>query len=207
MIREVCVRKTRQNSKTETTLYATGSDFCWIFREDMQNLYALSLLLTADEEKAEQCFVSGLDDCAEGNQVFKEWARSWARRAIIKRAIRLIAPEPGSGTGVLQTALSNAPRVPALPQMHTEISSLFGLQPFERFVLVLSVLERYSDRECELLLGCSHQALITARVRALQQIARVGDETQVGARQRTDVSQNNQDSLIALSLRTLATPA
>ena len=29
---------------------------------------------------------------ARGNRVFKEWARSWARRTIIQSAIRLIAP-------------------------------------------------------------------------------------------------------------------
>src|SRR5262245_32254781 len=73
--------------------YATSADFCRIFAEDMRNLYWLSFILTADPGKAEQCFVAGLDDCFAGNGVFKDWARSWARRTIIKNAIRLISPE------------------------------------------------------------------------------------------------------------------
>src|SRR6185312_2136456 len=70
-------------------------DFCQIFAEDQSALYLLSLVLTADPEKAEQCFVAGLDDSIHGNPVFKEWARSWSKRMIIKNAIRLIAPVPG----------------------------------------------------------------------------------------------------------------
>ena len=60
----------------------------------MNSLYLLSFLLTADREKAEQCFVSGLEDAVEGNPVFKEWARSWARRVIILNAVRVINPRP-----------------------------------------------------------------------------------------------------------------
>ena len=39
--------------------YATAQDFCQIFDKDMSGLYLLSLLLTGDHEKAEQCFVAG----------------------------------------------------------------------------------------------------------------------------------------------------
>src|SRR6202041_3815734 len=74
--------------------YASSADFCRIFDEDMNDLYLLSFLLTADREKAEQCFVSGLEDAVEGNPVFKEWARTWARRVIIVNAVRAINPRP-----------------------------------------------------------------------------------------------------------------
>src|SRR5215831_17225086 len=94
MMTEVSLKDTQQSSNHRTALYATCADFCRIFAEDMKNLYLLALVLTADSEKAEQCFVSGLDDCTTGNQVFREWARSWARRVVIKRAIRMIAPQP-----------------------------------------------------------------------------------------------------------------
>lgn len=40
--------------------YATGGDFRGIYLEQMNNLYLLALLLTADPQKAEQCFLSGL---------------------------------------------------------------------------------------------------------------------------------------------------
>src|ERR1700734_1321289 len=79
--------------------YASSADFCRIFDEDMNDLYLLSFLLTADREKAEQCFVSGLEDAVEGNPVFKEWARSWARRVIIVNAVRVINPRPMEENG------------------------------------------------------------------------------------------------------------
>jgi hypothetical protein len=70
------------------------TDFGRIFTQEMNGLYLLSLLLTADREKAEQCFVSGLEDSVEGNPVFKEWARSWAQRTIIQNAVKVIHPHP-----------------------------------------------------------------------------------------------------------------
>src|SRR5258708_31900362 len=45
------------------------------------------------------------------------------------------------------------------------------LPPFDRFVFVMSVLERYSARECALLLDCSPTDVLPARIRAFQQIS------------------------------------
>jgi hypothetical protein len=42
--------------------YSNSGDFRRIFSEEIDSLYVLSLLLTADPEKAEQCFVSSLED-------------------------------------------------------------------------------------------------------------------------------------------------
>ena len=74
---------------TTSTPYASSTDFRQIFDEDIKGLYLLSFLLTADREKAEQCFVSGMEDAVKGNPVFKEWARSWVRRSIIQNAVRV----------------------------------------------------------------------------------------------------------------------
>ena len=49
---------------------------------------------TGSHEKAEQCFVAGIEDCAQGSSVSRQWARSWARRVIIRNAVRMIAPRP-----------------------------------------------------------------------------------------------------------------
>ena len=83
--------RTDSNSTAKPQIYSTSTDFAKVFREDMGSLHMLSFLLTANHEKAEECFVSGLDDCVEGNDVFREWARSWARRAIIRNAVRVFA--------------------------------------------------------------------------------------------------------------------
>src|SRR5258708_20687033 len=156
----------------QAALYATGGDFCRIFKEDMKSLYLLSLVLTADPEKAGQCFVSGLDDCAAANQVFQEWARSWARRAIIKNAIRLVAPGPPDANPVSIAAEAKGFSGHVGLELQAQVSSILGLQPFERFTLIMSVLEGYSDRECTLLLGCTRASLISARTKAFKPIAR-----------------------------------
>jgi hypothetical protein len=65
--------------------YSNSGDFRRAFSEEIDSLYVLSLLLAAEPEKAEQCFVSGLEDSVNGKTVFKECAHSWARRAIIER--------------------------------------------------------------------------------------------------------------------------
>ena len=78
----------------------------------MNGLYLLSFLLTGDRTIAEQCFVGGLHIAQEGNQVFKEWAESWARRAIIQNAIRMIRPLKAAD-GTHSTA------VPVLASHHT----------------------------------------------------------------------------------------
>ena len=66
--------------------YATSQHFCKMFTEDTNSLYLLSFLLTADHDKAEQCFVAGLDDCVrDDSSVFGEWSHAWARRVIGRR--------------------------------------------------------------------------------------------------------------------------
>jgi DNA-directed RNA polymerase specialized sigma24 family protein len=148
------------------TPYASDGDFCRIFYEETDSLYRLSFLLTADCEKAEQCFVSGLEDSLKGNRVFKEWARSWARRAIIRDAARIINPRPTEEN----TASSFNSSGRTLVAEQVEIAAVLDLAPFERFVFVISVLEHYSEHECSVLLGCSRRDVIAARIRALQQI-------------------------------------
>lgn len=162
---------TKSNLEARNGAYANGSDFCRIFKEDMKRLYLLSLVLTADPVKAEQCFVSGLEDCTSGNQVFMEWAQSWTRRAIIQNAIRLLAPRAAESSN---RAVSNSGGGfhPARAELRAELAPILELADFERFAFVLSVLERYSDHECALLLGCTRHALAAARTRALEQVTR-----------------------------------
>ena len=145
--------------------YTTSTDFCQIFYEETDRLYRLAYLLTADQEKAQQCFVCGLEDSLQGNPVFKEWARSWARRMIIKSAVRVIQPRPigenaHAGFGSNDKMLTTQP---------PEIVAVLLLDAFERFIYVLSVLEHYSDHDCSLLLGCAQRDVVAGRIRALRQ--------------------------------------
>lgn len=161
---------------TKPTPYASSADFQQIFDEDMKSLYLLAFLVTADHEKAEQCFVSGLDDVVEGNPVFMQWARSWARRAIIQNAVRVFNPRPIEGSGHSNSAFgagngeTNSNGKTLVTKQQVEIAAVLELESFERFVYVMTVLERYSDQDCSLLLSCSRREVVTARTRALQQI-------------------------------------
>jgi len=156
---------------TRPTPYASSADFRRIFEEDMNSLYLLCFLLTADREKAEQCFVSGLEDAADGNLVFKEWARSWARRAIVQNAVRVIDPRPVEGSGGSSSASVQSNGKALAAEQQVEIAAVLRLQPFERFVYVMRLLEHYSDQECSLLLGCARRDVLAARTRAFEQIA------------------------------------
>jgi hypothetical protein len=170
---------------TSPTPYASSGDFHRIFHEETDSLYRLSFMLTADREKAERCFVSGLEDSVKGNPVFKEWARSWARRAIIQCAVRMI--DPRSMKEDAHSSVSSIGKTPAAEQ--EDIAAVLELGPFERFVYVMSVLERYSDQDCAVLLGCARRDVIAARIRALQKIEMRSTYTLSGAeRQLRDKS-------------------
>jgi hypothetical protein len=151
---------------TSPTKYASSGDFRRIFHEESDSLYRLSFLLTADREKAEQCFVSGFEDSLSGSPVFKEWAHSWARRAIIQNAVRVINPRPMEE----HTPSSFNSGGKTMTAEQAEVAAVLDLGPFERFVYVMSVLERYSDQDCSVLLGCAQRDVIAARIRAVQQI-------------------------------------
>ena len=151
---------------TGSTAYTTGADFCRIFAEEMDSLYLLGFLLTADAEKAEQCFVAGIGDCVEGNAVFKEWARSWAHRTIVQHAIQSVGP------AALAEIKSNKR---AGMEIEPHLKAVLNLDTFERFVFVMSVLEGYSYQDCSIMLGCPRQAVVDARGRAIDRLAAAGE--------------------------------
>jgi hypothetical protein len=148
---------------TETSQsYATSSEFCRVFAENMDSMHLLSFLLTADLTKAEECFVSGLEDCVKERYVLRDWARSSARRTIIQNAVRMLAPRANQPTVTVAPGDPANCRFGRTQEADSAIASILALEEFERFVFVLSVLERYSDQDCSVLLGL-HLASPTAR--------------------------------------------
>jgi hypothetical protein len=83
---------TQEYKNTRSNEYATRGDFCRIYLEQMNNLDLLALLLTADPQKAEQCFLSGFDDSVSDNFVFKDRTYLWVRRSTILHAIQSLCP-------------------------------------------------------------------------------------------------------------------
>ena len=116
--------------------------------------------------------VAGLDDCVDGNFVFREWASSWARRILIRNAIRIVAPH-ADGIRPMPVALHSTvrPSLRRIPLGDSPFAGVLKLEDFERFVFVLSVLERYTDHNCAALLGTSKRIVQEARIRVLMHIA------------------------------------
>jgi hypothetical protein len=156
--------------------------------------------LTADPEKAEECFVAGLEDSIQANPVFKEWARSWSKRMIIKSAIRLISPGVGPTPASEKVSggmfLNNPPcgkpdaRKPgggrpndanrgtrhfsdltSIWSQNSLLDAVLELEPLQRFVFVISTLEGYSTQECSILLNCTRQEIEEAKAHAVQRLA------------------------------------
>ena len=151
--------------------HARCSDFCEKLMEDLQPLYLLAFLLMGSHSQAEECFVATIGNAIGATGVFKGWERSWIKRCLIINAIRLVfvataeryeQPDPWCEVDSDSEACST-------------INSLTRLMPpFLRFVFVMSVLERYSDHECALLLGRTPRSVAEARIHALWQFSGMG---------------------------------
>ena len=146
--------------------YATPVDFCDIFTHDTKHLYLLAFLLTTNHTESEQCFVSTFEKTFTEQAMFKEWARSWIKRRLIENAIEIVSPA-SARHGQNREFWSAGQRE---PQRECEIDCVTRLPAIERFVFVMSILERYSNWDCALLLGCSMIQVAQARMKALRRL-------------------------------------
>jgi hypothetical protein len=163
--------KAASRQTREADLYATHEDFHAIFSEDLKQLYQLSFLLTRDTAKAERCLVVGLEECVKGNPVFREWARSWAKRVIIQNAIRETKPRPiHSNSRLSDASFSDIDELWSARDGHFALEAVLNLEDFERFVFTMSILEHYSDHDRALLLACSVREILEARAHALREL-------------------------------------
>ena len=143
--------------------FAKHADFCDVFENDTQSLYLLAFLLTTNHKQSEQCFVSTVDEVFKEPVVFKEWVRSWVKRRLIENAIEIVSPtSPRNRQKRDQWSSWKREK-----ERECEIDTVTKLAAFERFVFVMSILERYSNWECALLLECCINNVDQARMRAL----------------------------------------
>jgi len=139
--------------------------------ENLNAFYQLSFLLTRDHEKAERCFVAGIEHLVRGNRAFNQWAHSWAKRVIVESAIRELKPRlRQSNFYPLPAIFPYIGDLSSTPRGHFEPEAILALRDFERIVFVLSVLDHYSFEECAVLLGSSLSQIREARMRALQEL-------------------------------------
>ncbi|MEG9435710.1 hypothetical protein JAO29_05980 [Edaphobacter sp. HDX4] len=146
---------------------AGGTNYTEMFIDQVNSLFLLSFLVAADRRVADRCFFKALDEYVEAPGGFLEWAKEHGRRAVLRQAIKII--EPAS-----QQAYSWAFRGSARPLVLTArrpFASITFLNPFERFVFVMSVIEGISEKECAVLLNCSGQDVAIGRELAEKLIA------------------------------------
>jgi hypothetical protein len=162
---------TERAAQLKAAEYASEQDFCKIFNTDMQSLYVLALVLTANHTEAEQAFVAALNDCLGATGTFKPWAASRSRLAVIQRAIKNMEPAlTGSKNAIRQGE--------ALPVgLSSDVATILRLDAFHRFVFVLTVLEKYSVRDCAILLRRRVPEIEATRLRAMAIVA--GHERQI----------------------------
>ena len=156
--------------KQQPNEYATCEDFRNVFAGRLDDLYQLCLLLTGDPERAEHCFVASLGDCVTAHGVFRDWARCWAKRTIIRIAIRELKPRPSVASSLSISVADHICDFPRGGGRHFELAAILALEDFERFVFVISVLERYSTHDCALLLGCTRGQIKETRSGALAKL-------------------------------------
>lgn len=155
--------------------YATCDDFCRVFRGELDGLYQLSFLMTGDHEKAERCLLAGLEYCYRENHVSRDWALLWAKRTIIQNAIRELRPRPHRDSlSSAEPIVSYSGSVANIQGDHFKAEAVLALEDLERFVFVISVLERYSDRDCAVLLRCSLLEVRQARIQAILHMVNSG---------------------------------
>jgi DNA-directed RNA polymerase specialized sigma24 family protein len=147
--------------------FAKTADFGEVFERDMKPLYLLAFLLTANHQQAEQCFASTVEEAFKENGVFKACAASWLKRCLIKKAIQVVF-SCSTESNEERSLWHNDPEQARLGDL---VNALTGLKASERFVYVMSVLERYSTKDCSLLLNYRMETVIHLRVRAACKLA------------------------------------
>lgn len=156
--------------------YATCHDLKRLFINEMNSFYLLAYMLTGDNATAEQCLVAALDDCVNGPSVLKHSVRWWARRKIIHNAIRTI--RPGATVSHITAHANNFKANERETGLYSDLYSdvamtvLRQLPDFQRFVFVMSFLERYLNEDSSMLLGCTVAEVRDGQTEALRQITR-----------------------------------
>jgi DNA-directed RNA polymerase specialized sigma24 family protein len=143
---------------------ANRRDFCRVLEQELKPLYLLAFLLTANHKTAEKCFAATVEQALNESAALKDYVRFHIKRSLIRNAIAILSPPSAAGSEKPNPRRRGRQKAVG----SDEIGAVTRLPPLERFVFVMSVLERYSDGECSLLLGCSTRDVAKARMRALR---------------------------------------
>ena len=112
--------------------------------------------------------------------------------------MRLIAPmDYGQTVSRSADFARGMDKIPML--LHAEVRAVLELAPLERFVFVMSVLERYSDNDCSILLRCARREVAAVRTQAMQQLGMLLSS-------RCPMESSSDDSIMPRDIATITTP-
>jgi len=156
-------------SSSEQDLFATFEDFGQLFGKEMTKLFWLAMDLTADADRAETCLILAMRDCFQKNSLAKHRVHIWARRMVIRNAMRLVL---GIENEILCDAGLDFPLQPReFPiDLLRDSVAIRNLPDLDRLAFVICVVERYSILDCALLLRKAPQEVHDAIVRATNQV-------------------------------------
>lgn len=158
---------------------ASAAEFVRLFESENADLRWLAVLLTANAKDAEHCLALALKECISNNPVSKDWAHAWARRVVIRTAVRIVTDS--KKPLAVPTRDYMAFPIPLRPtqaagEVITEPTAILDLPEFERLAFVLCVLERCSVYDCALLVGRSPRAVYEAKERATSRVIHVSED-------------------------------
>jgi DNA-directed RNA polymerase specialized sigma24 family protein len=174
------IKSHRVRINEKSLLYATAKDLEQLFAEEMTDLLRLSLHLTADAEKAESCLILAMRDCFFRSSAPKHRVSIWARRMVIRNAVRLIWGTPHDIVEDSALEFQLQPSDYPLEELRESVAIL-TLPDLDRLAFVICVLERYSILDCALLLRKTPQTVHESILRAVDQVVSVQRKTAPGA--------------------------
>jgi DNA-directed RNA polymerase specialized sigma24 family protein len=168
---------------TNRVPYAAAQDFERLFAKESIDLLALALHLTTDAEKAERCVILAMRDCVFRSSISNNRIHTWARRMVMRNAIRLVWGTPNDILGESGFEFHLQPSDFPLEALRDSVAIL-TLPDLDRLAFVICVLERYSILDCALLLGRAPQEVYDAVLRATNQVLPAQERAQHDATAR-----------------------
>jgi DNA-directed RNA polymerase specialized sigma24 family protein len=166
------INRRHQNNSHSTRSYATNEDFKRLFAAVIDDLFRLSLQLTADADKAKHCLALAMADCFGSDTISTDFAHVWARRMVIQNAIHLVL-DLDRGTSGVAACDFHFQAGEVHEEEPPESIEVLHLPEFDRLAYVICALERLAIQDCALLLRKSPKDVKEAIARAANRIASV----------------------------------
>ncbi len=116
------------------------------------DLNSLAHLLTGNAESADRCMARARDVGSGTSVVFRDWLDRWAVRTMINVAIGLMRPDLSFDNLTASASIPDPARLIGV-LYHAPREQVSTLPARNRFAVVLYAWQRYSVRDCALLLG------------------------------------------------------